>query len=80
MNYGPVLPPSCPFFRIVKHGQVQHFEQAVVCRENSLGLGHLAKLAVEALNGVCRIDQPAELLRELPASTAPTLRCLILCI
>ena len=62
---GLVLPRSCPLFRNVKHSQVQHFEQAVVFRENGFGLGHFAKLTIEAFNCVCRIDQPAELLREL---------------
>ena len=62
---GPVLPTAGPFLRDVQHGQIQHFQQAVIRRENSLGFGHLAELAVEALDSVGRIDQPPEFFREL---------------
>ncbi len=64
----PVLPASGPFLRDVQHGQIQHFQHAVICGENSLGLGHLTKLAVEALDCVGRIDQPPKLFRELEIS------------
>ena len=29
----PVDAASCPFFRYIYHGKVQHFEEAVVCWE-----------------------------------------------
>ena len=54
----PVLPATGPFLRDVQHGQIQHFQQAVIRGENSLGLGHLAELTVETLDCVGRIDQP----------------------
>ena len=52
----PILAPARPFLGDVHHGQIQHLQQAVVCWENRLGLGHLPQLAVKALNGVGGID------------------------
>lgn len=60
MNHATVLPPSGPLFR-----NVQHLEQAVVRGEHGFGLGHLAQLPVEALNGIGGVDQPPYLLRVL---------------
>ena len=60
----PVLSTACPFLRDIHHGQIQHFQQTVIRGENSLGLGHLAKLTVETLDCVGRIDQPSKLFRE----------------
>ena len=65
MNDAPILPPSRPFLRDVHYGEIQHFQQAVIRRKNRLGFGDLAKLAIEAFDGVGRVDQPANLLREL---------------
>ena len=48
----PVLPTAGPFLRDIQHGQIQHFQQTVIRGKNSLGLGHLAKLTVEALDCV----------------------------
>ena len=52
MNDAPTLPPSGPFLRNVHHGEIQHFQQTVIRRKNRLGFGDLAKLAIEALNGI----------------------------
>ena len=65
VDHAPVLPPACPFLRNIHHGQIQHFQKAVVCGEHGFGLGHLPELAVEALNGVGGVDQPPDLLGEL---------------
>ena len=54
-----------PLFGDVQHGEIQHLEQAVICRENSLGFSHLTQLPIEALYGIGRINQPPKLLREL---------------
>lgn len=62
MDDAPILTPPSPFFGNLHHSQVQHFQQAVIGRKNGLGLGHLTKLAVKALNGVGGIDQPPNLL------------------
>ena len=62
VDHAPILAPSCPFSGNVHHGQIQHFQQAVIRGENGLGLGHLPQLAVEALNGVGGINQPPYLL------------------
>ena len=62
VNQAPSLPPSGSFFRSVHHGQIQHFQQAVISGKHRFSLGHLAKLAVEALNCVGGVDQPAYLL------------------
>ena len=71
----PVLPTAGPFLRDIQHGQIQHFQQAVIRGENSLGLGHLAELTVEAFDCVGRIDQPPELFREfeIGAQVGPVL-------
>ena len=60
----PVLPSSRPFLRNVHHGEIQHFQQVLIRRKNGFGFGDLAKLTIEALDGIGRIDQPANLLRE----------------
>ena len=62
MDHAPVLPPAGPLFGNIHHGQIQHFQQAVISRKYGFGLGHLAQLAVEALNGIGGIDQPPDLL------------------
>ena len=62
MDQAPVLPPAGPLSGNIHHGQIQHFQQAVISREYGFGLGHLAQLAVEALNGIGGIDQPPDLL------------------
>ena len=65
VDHAPVLPPSRPLFRDVHHRQIQHFQQAVICRENRFGLGYFAKLAVKTLNGIGGINQPPDFLRKL---------------
>lgn len=62
MDDTPVLPPSSPLFGNIHHGQVQHFQQAVIGGKDRFSLGHLAELAVKALNGVGGVDQSAHLL------------------
>ena len=49
VNHTPVLASACPFSGDIHHGQIQHLQQAVIRRENSLGLGHLPQLAVKPL-------------------------------
>ena len=49
VDYAPVLAPACPFSGNVRHGQIEHFQQAVIGGENGLGFGHLAQPAVEGL-------------------------------
>ena len=43
---------ACPLLRYVHHGKVEHFQQAVICREYGPGLCHLAHLPVEAFYGI----------------------------
>ena len=73
VDHTPVLAPAGPFFRNIHHGQIQHFQQAVIGGKDRFGLGHLAQLAVEALNGVGGVDQPPNLLRvlEIGAQVCP---------
>ena len=52
VDHTPVLPPAGPLLRDVHHGQIQHFQQAVIGGKDRFSLGHLAELAVKALNGV----------------------------
>ena len=49
VDQAPVLSPSGPLFRNIHHGQVQHFQQAVIGGKDGFSLGHLAQLTVEAL-------------------------------
>ena len=58
MDHTPVLTPPRPFSGNIHHGQIQHLEETVIRRKNSLGLRHLPQLSVEALNGVGGINQP----------------------
>ena len=69
VDHRPILPPACPLFRDVQHGQIQHFEQAVIGGKNGLGFGHFSQLAVEALDGVCSVNQPPEFFRKLEKGT-----------
>ena len=63
VDQAPILPPSGPLFRNIHHGQIQHFQQAVIGGKDGLGLGNLAQLAaVEPLNGIGGVNQPAHLL------------------
>ena len=62
MDQTPILTPSCSFSGNVHYGQIEHFQQAVIRGKDRLGFGDLPKLAVEALNGIGGIDQPAYLL------------------
>lgn len=63
MDQVPVLPPPSPLFRnVVYHGQIQHFQQAVIGGKDEFGFCCLARLAVKALNGVGGVDQSAHLL------------------
>lgn len=73
VDHVPFLPPASPFFRNIHHGQIQHFQQAVIRREYRLFPGHFPKLPVEALDRVGRIDQVAYLLRvlEIGAQVGP---------
>ena len=40
MDHTPVLPPAGPFLRNVHHGQIQHFQQAVIRRKDRFCLGY----------------------------------------
>ena len=66
MDHAPALPPAGPLFGNVHHGQIQHFQQAVISGEYGFGLGHLAQLAVEALDSFVNFTMaeqtPADLL------------------
>lgn len=69
VDYAPVLPSAGLFFGDIHHGQVQHFQEVVVRGEHGFRLGHLTELAVDALYGIGRIDQPPHLLRILELGT-----------
>ena len=64
MRAAGISAPS-PLWGDVQHGKIQHLEQAVICRENSLGFSHLKQLPIEALYGISRINQSPKLLWEL---------------
>lgn len=62
MDHAPILPPACPFLRDIDHGKVPHFQQAVIGGKHEFCLGYFAKLTVEALDGIGRVDEPPNLL------------------
>ena len=59
VDHTSVLPPTSPLFGNIDHGQIQHFQQAVIGGKDRFGFGHLAQLAVKAISGISGIDQPA---------------------
>ena len=65
VDAAPVLSATGPLFCDVLHGQIQHFEKAVISRKYGLCLSHFLQLTVEPLYGVGRIDQLSQFLREL---------------
>ena len=65
MDHAPVLLPADPFLRNIHHGQIQHFQQAVVRWEDRFCLGRFPQLPIKALDRIGRIDQAAHLLRAL---------------
>ena len=73
VDHTPVLPPAGPLFRDIHHGQIQHFQQAVIGGKDGFGFCHLAQLAVEALDGIGGVNQPPHLLRvlEIGAQVCP---------
>ena len=60
MNLPPVLASASPFFGNIYHGEVEHFEQAVVSRENAFVFGDFSELTVESLDGIGRINQGSD--------------------
>lgn len=73
VDQAPVLPSSGPFFRNIHHGKIKHFRQTIIRRKYRFGFGDLAQLAVETLNGIGGVDQPAYLLGvlEIGAEISP---------
>lgn len=65
VDAAPVLTAASPLFCDVLHGEIQHLEKAVICRKYRLCFGDLLQLAIEAFNGIGRIDQLSQFLREL---------------
>lgn len=47
---------SSPLFCGAYHGQIQHFQQAVIVGVYRVCLGHFARLAVVALNGISGVN------------------------
>ena len=62
VDQAPILSAASPLFRDVHHSQIQHFQKAVIGWEHGFSLGHLAKLTVESLNGIGRVNQPPHFL------------------
>ena len=60
MNLPPILAPARPFFGNIHHGKIEHFEQTVIGRKNTLVFGDFPQLTIESLNGICRINQGSD--------------------
>ena len=63
MDHAPAQPVSSSLSGNVHHGQIQHFQQAVVRWEYGFGLDYLLQLAVETLNSISDVNQLSYLLR-----------------
>lgn len=50
-----------PFFCDVSSRDIQHFEQAVICRKYAFVFGHFSQLAVEPFDGVGGVNQLSDL-------------------
>ena len=59
----PVLPVSGPFFRDIHSCQIQHFQKAVIRRENRFAFSHFPELTIESFNGICGVNQASYCLR-----------------
>ena len=68
VDLSPVLPVTSPFFRDIHGCQIQHFQKAVIRRENGLAFGYFPELTVEPLNGIRGVNQSAYRLRILEIS------------
>ena len=51
------------YFEGKSNKKIQHFQQTVVCRENTLGFCNLPQLPIKAFDRVRGIDQTADFLR-----------------
>lgn len=69
----PVLTATCPLFRNVLHGQIQHFKKTVICRKYGLCLSYFFQLTVKAFYGIGCIDKLSQLLQkfEVGAQISP---------
>ena len=56
MDLPPILSVTCPFFRDIHHGQIQHFQETLIGREYRLRFRNLPQLPVKSLNGIRGID------------------------
>lgn len=56
MDLPPILSVSGPFFRDIHHGQIQHFQEALIGREYRLRFRDLPQLLVKSLDGIRGID------------------------
>lgn len=56
-NTAPVLDRHRPFIRGLDCHQIRLLEQRIVACKGAFGLGHLPKLTVEILDGVCGIKE-----------------------
>ena len=63
MNLSPVLPMASPFFRDIHSCQIQHFQKAVIRRENRFAFSHFPELTIESFNGICGVNQASYCLR-----------------
>lgn len=61
-DHAPILAPPGPLFRDIHHGQMQHFQEVVIPRKDGFRPGALSQLAVESLDCIGGINQPADLL------------------
>ena len=68
MDLPTILTMPNPFFGNVHHSQIQHFQQAAIGWEYSLGLRDFSKLTVKSFDCICRIVQTPNRFRVLTAS------------
>ncbi|MDQ0195253.1 hypothetical protein J2T20_003625 [Paenibacillus wynnii] len=59
-HLSPVLDAACPFAGDVDGGEIEHFKQGLIRRENAFSLRHFTQLAVVTLNHICHVDKFAD--------------------
>ena len=69
VDHAPFPATARPLLRDIHHCQIQHLQKAVVRWKYRLRLGNFAKLAIETLYRICRVNQCPHLLGVLEIRT-----------
>ena len=68
MDLTPILSAAGPFFRNIRHCQIEHFEKAVIGRKYRPALRDFTELPVESFDRIRGVNQSAHGFRILKVS------------